>query len=151
MKAAKACTVEVKAPPTFRNFHGLLHPHSLKRPHSSDVNEMKKRSITCRTSVRSLRFVCSVCLAVCFVCPLFDGQDAPCVLPTTAPLSYLNLDDLTALLKASGNGDLVSLQTWSRDAGSYYCNDQFFRTLHAIRSGTPAGSSLLPVSLETGG
>eukprot|EP00904_Undaria_pinnatifida_P010134 jgi/Undpi1/6250/HiC_scaffold_20.g08734.m1 len=60
-------------------------------------------------------------------------QGSPCVLPTTAPLSILDLQGLAALLESSGRGDLVSLETWSRDAGAYYCNDQFYRTLRAIR------------------
>lgn len=75
-------------------------------------------------------------------------QGTPCVLPTTAPVSYLDLHDLTALLDSSGHGDLVSLETWSRDAGAYYCNEQFYRTLHAIRAETPTvdGPSFTPVS-----
>eukprot|EP00903_Cladosiphon_okamuranus_P011624 g10933.t1 len=74
-------------------------------------------------------------------------QGAPCILPTTAPLSYLDLRDLAALLEDGGHADLVSLETWSRDAGAYYCNEMFFRTLHAIRElGAPSedGSSLIP-------
>lgn len=67
------------------------------------------------------------------------------MLPTTAPLSYFTLTDLSALLEASGHGDLVTLETWSRDAGTYYCNDQFYSTLNAVRLGSDAGSSLIPV------
>lgn len=76
-------------------------------------------------------------------------QGAPCILPTTAPVSYLDLRDLTALLEDVGHADLVSLETWSRDAGAYYCNEMFYRTLHAIRElGAPSedGSSLIPAS-----
>lgn len=72
-------------------------------------------------------------------------KGGPCVLPTTAPLSYFTLTDLSALLEASGHGDLVTLETWSRDAGTYYCNDQFYSTLNAVRLGSDAGSSLIPV------
>lgn len=81
-------------------------------------------------------------------------QGSPCILPTTAPLSHLSLGELAALLERSGHGDLVSLETWSRDAGAYYCNDQFYRTLHAIREGAHATSlsngiiSLVPVNIS---
>ena len=64
-------------------------------------------------------------------------------------MSYLDLRDLAALLEDGGHADLVSLETWSRDAGAYYCNEMFFRTLHAIRElGAPSedGSSLIPAS-----
>lgn len=64
-------------------------------------------------------------------------------------MSYLDLRDLAALLEDGGHADLVSLETWSRDAGAYYCNEMFYRTLHAIRElGAPAedGSSLIPAS-----
>eukprot|EP00752_Nemacystus_decipiens_P010489 g9345.t1 len=74
-------------------------------------------------------------------------QGAPCVLPTTAPVSYLDLRDLAALLADGGHADLVSLETWSRDAGAYYCNEMFYRTLYAIRDlGAPSedGSALIP-------
>lgn len=74
-----------------------------------------------------------------------NNKGGPCVLPTTAPLSYLDLQDLAALLETSGHSDLVSLETWSRDAGTYYCNDQFYSTLNAVRAGSDAGSSLIPV------
>ncbi|CAN0201610.1 unnamed protein product [Ectocarpus fasciculatus] len=74
-------------------------------------------------------------------------EGSPCILPTTAPVSFLDLRDLTELLQDGGHADLVSLETWSRDAGAYYCNEMFYRTLHAIRElGTPSvdGSSLIP-------
>jgi len=76
-------------------------------------------------------------------------QGSPCILPTTAPVSYLDLGDIAALLEDGGHADLVSLETWSRDAGAYYCNEMFYRTLHAVRKlGTPSedGSSLIPAS-----
>lgn len=81
-------------------------------------------------------------------------QGSPCILPTTAPLSHLDLRELATLLERSGHGDLVSLETWSRDAGAYYCNDQFYRTLHAIRMDAHALSpgngiiSLVPVNIS---
>ncbi|CAN0405521.1 unnamed protein product, partial [Ectocarpus sp. 13 AM-2016] len=58
---------------------------------------------------------------------------SPCILPTTAPVSFLDLGDLAELLQDGGHADLVTLETWSRDAGAYYCNEMFYRTLHAIR------------------
>lgn len=64
-------------------------------------------------------------------------------------MSFLDLGDLAELLQDGGHADLVSLETWSRDAGAYYCNEMFYRTLHAIRElGTPSvdGSSLIPAS-----
>lgn len=69
-------------------------------------------------------------------------------------MSYLDLRDLAALLEVGGHADLVALETWSRDAGAYYCNEMFYRTLHAIRElGAPSedGSSLIPASWGTGG
>lgn len=81
-------------------------------------------------------------------------QGSPCILPTTAPLSHLDLGELAALLERSGHGDLVSLETWSRDAGAYYCNEQFYRTLHAIREDAHAVNpsngiiSLVPVNIS---
>ncbi|CAM9210698.1 unnamed protein product [Ectocarpus sp. 8 AP-2014] len=74
-------------------------------------------------------------------------EGSPCILPTTAPVSFLDLHDLAELLQDGGHADLVTLETWSRDAGAYYCNEMFYRTLHAIRElGTPSvdGSSLIP-------
>ncbi|CAM9561316.1 unnamed protein product [Scytosiphon promiscuus] len=74
-------------------------------------------------------------------------EGSPCILPTTAPVSFLDLRDLAALLEDCGHADLVSMETWSRDAGAYYCNEMFYRTLHAIRDlGAPSvdGSSLIP-------
>ncbi|CAM9421560.1 unnamed protein product, partial [Hapterophycus canaliculatus] len=76
---------------------------------------------------------------------------SPCILPTTAPVSFLDLRDLAALLEDCGHADLVSMETWSRDAGAYYCNEMFYRTLHAIRDlGAPTvdGSSLIPASTK---
>ncbi|CAM9521775.1 unnamed protein product [Discosporangium mesarthrocarpum] len=75
-------------------------------------------------------------------------KDAPCVLPTTAPVSYLDLMGMAELLSQNGLTDLVSRETWSRDAGAYYCNDIFFRTLHTVRGQeSPWGGSqyMVPV------
>lgn len=34
--------------------------------------------------------------------------------------------------------------TWSRDAGAYYCNEIYYRTLYAIRNQSP-DAKLIPV------
>lgn len=55
---------------------------------------------------------------------------APCVLATTAPLGRL------ALLPG---------EEWSASAGSFFCNEAYFRTLSAIRHGVrPGRAGLLP-------
>ncbi|CAM9096105.1 unnamed protein product [Phaeothamnion confervicola] len=49
---------------------------------------------------------------------------------------------ISELLTEHGLGDMVGLQTWSRDAGSFYCNDAYYRTLHAVRSAASRGFSV---------
>lgn len=104
-----------------------------------------------------LPYLCSICVlgsstVSCIIRRNFLWQGSPCVLPTTAPLSYLDMQGLAALLEHSGHDNLVSLETWSRDAGVYYCNEQFYRTLHAIRVAARMldGFSMIPVSCELG-
>merc|ERR1712087_244669 len=54
-------------------------------------------------------------------------EDAPCLLATTAPL-----DRLAMPLPARSKSPPPEL--WSRDAGSFFCNEVYFRSLHAVRS-----------------
>ncbi|KAJ4457163.1 hypothetical protein PAPYR_7463 [Paratrimastix pyriformis] len=86
-------------------------------------------------------------------------------LPITADLQRIQIDDLLpnelAPLVASSRGKGTSsgrLVEWSRDAGTFYCNETLYRTLCAIRTGlvqgrrpssipraaAPPGRSLLP-------
>jgi len=51
-----------------------------------------------------------------------------CLLPTTAPL---NLVDLPMLVQGIAPDEV---ELWSRDAGSYYCNEVYYRSLLALRS-----------------
>jgi len=69
-----------------------------------------------------------------------DAQ-GPCLLATTAPLNGLELP----LLKTGA----LPREIWSRDAGAFYCNEVYYRTLHAVRTRAipPASGQqdLLPV------
>jgi len=75
----------------------------------------------------------------------------PCLLAATAPL---NLEALDLPLPGLPDGSSRVAELWSRDAGAYYCNEVFYRTLSAVRgdpitggfasSATPLGT-LLPV------
>jgi pyrrolidone-carboxylate peptidase len=65
-------------------------------------------------------------------------RGGPCVLPTTAGLQYLDLRSIELLLMTHGLAEVVSYETWSRDAGSFYCNEAYYRTLWQIRSRSPA-------------
>ena len=67
-------------------------------------------------------------------------QDAPCLLATTAPLDALALP----LLRSASGGEAAPAELWSRDAGTYYCNEVFFRSLRAVRSGLVAPRSCRP-------
>lgn len=51
--------------------------------------------------------------------PIAVNQD--CLLPTTAPLNRINFSTQRSKLE------------WSRDAGAYYCNEIYYRTLLAVR------------------
>uniref|UniRef100_A0A7S3EUW8 Pyroglutamyl-peptidase I n=1 Tax=Haptolina ericina TaxID=156174 RepID=A0A7S3EUW8_9EUKA len=72
--------------------------------------------------------------------PIDDG--AACLLGTTAPLDRINLP-LPAHLRDGGlaiqtlslqqEAPRLPLELWSRDAGTYYCNEVYFRTLNVIR------------------
>lgn len=55
-----------------------------------------------------------------------DG-DAPCLLATTAPLDRLDLPLPSQAVRRH------ALELWSRDAGTYFCNEIYFRTLLAVR------------------
>eukprot|EP00967_Tisochrysis_lutea_P112266 scaffold177158_cov27-Tisochrysis_lutea.AAC.1 len=52
--------------------------------------------------------------------------DAPCLLATTAPLEVLSLP--------LEHGKYAAQEIWSRDPGTFYCNEVYFRTLHAVRA-----------------
>ena len=54
---------------------------------------------------------------------------APCLLATTAPLERVRLDDEVAL--SGFNPPLAEL--WSRDAGTFFCNEVLYRTLYEVR------------------
>ena len=51
---------------------------------------------------------------------------APCLLATTTPLDRILMDD--------GPIPPTPVELWSRDAGSFFCNEAYYRTLHTIRS-----------------
>ncbi|KAL1522350.1 hypothetical protein AB1Y20_017342 [Prymnesium parvum] len=55
--------------------------------------------------------------------------EAPCLLATTAPLDRIDLP-----LPMSPDYP-QPLELWSRDAGTYYCNEIFYRTLLAVHRG----------------
>ena len=80
--------------------------------------------------------------------------DGPTILPTTLDLGNLRLPRalLSALANSSSGSPGGALELWSRDAGDYYCNEIFYRTLWAVRvaSGSRrpregSRSGLLPV------
>eukprot|EP00457_Paulinella_chromatophora_P002544 gb/GEZN01002549.1/.p1 GENE.gb/GEZN01002549.1/~~gb/GEZN01002549.1/.p1 ORF type:complete len:418 (-),score=73.95 gb/GEZN01002549.1/:1127-2380(-) len=52
------------------------------------------------------------------------NADAPCLLATTADLSAFSLEQ----------HGLSPEEYWSRDAGTFFCNEVFYRTLHAVRT-----------------
>jgi len=59
------------------------------------------------------------------------------LLPTTVNLGWMSL----AVLKAAGTTPNTT-ELWSRNAGDYYCNEVFYRTLNFIRSkGVFAGAT----------
>jgi len=75
-------------------------------------------------------------------------RDAPCLLATTAPLGLLDFP-----LIQETNATQETVEMWSRDGGTFYCNEVYFRTLHVVRRkalmphlgrGAPPGA-LLPV------
>lgn len=83
-------------------------------------------------------------------------RGAPCLLATTAPLDALALPLLPRPGPASdatdpeGGGEAPEL--WSRDAGVFFCNEIYFRSLRAVRANLVAPGSggggrgrLLPV------
>ena len=51
---------------------------------------------------------------------------APCLLASTAPLDQMTMQD--------GPSPPLPLELWSRDAGTFFCNEALYRTLHAVRS-----------------
>ena len=85
-------------------------------------------------------------------------EGGPCLLATTAPLSELTLeDDVAAALAphwrwAAAEAGIEEM--WSRDAGTFYCNEVYYRSLHAVRSrriaprsaATSHSNRLLPVA-----
>ena len=54
---------------------------------------------------------------------------APCLLATTAPLERVRLDDEVAL----SGFDPPLAELWSRDAGTFFCNEVLYRTLYEVR------------------
>eukprot|EP01100_Stratorugosa_tubuloviscum_P005577 TRINITY_DN247_c2_g3_i1.p1 TRINITY_DN247_c2_g3~~TRINITY_DN247_c2_g3_i1.p1 ORF type:complete len:252 (-),score=127.82 TRINITY_DN247_c2_g3_i1:53-808(-) len=63
------------------------------------------------------------------------------ILPITADLSRMHLEFIIAskfnliyeLLKQQFSSTKSAIEIWSRDAGTYYCNETLYRTLFAIR------------------
>ena len=53
-------------------------------------------------------------------------DDGPTILPTTVDLGQMHLKSFQGLEDAQ--------EIWSRDAGHYYCNEIFYRTLLAVRT-----------------
>ena len=51
----------------------------------------------------------------------------PCLLATTAPLDHIFLDDVSGVMPPPQ-------ELWSRDAGTYFCNEALYRTLFEVRS-----------------
>eukprot|EP00123_Amoebidium_parasiticum_P006193 comp17208_c0_seq1/m.16154 comp17208_c0_seq1/g.16154 ORF comp17208_c0_seq1/g.16154 comp17208_c0_seq1/m.16154 type:complete len:216 (-) comp17208_c0_seq1:172-819(-) len=74
------------------------------------------------------------------------------VLPTTADLSCMLVSEMVSTVLADVIGQNAANEmideSWSRDAGTYYCNEVYFRTLHAVRLGAihpPRSPGLVPV------
>lgn len=58
-------------------------------------------------------------------------QDGEPLLPTTVNTGWLNVDAIDA---GAPSGSLAGeAELWSRDAGKYFCNEVYYRTLHFIR------------------
>mmetsp|Transcript_137618 Transcript_137618/g.439695 ORF Transcript_137618/g.439695 Transcript_137618/m.439695 type:complete len:362 (+) Transcript_137618:61-1146(+) len=68
------------------------------------------------------------------------------LLPTTVNVGWMRLKNLKIVSRPRGRLSR-ELELWSRDPGSYYCNEVYFRTLQFVRSRPAVGSSgaLLPV------
>ena len=70
-------------------------------------------------------------------------EGAPCLLATTAPLDRLIFplptrpltDSQPAAVDRSDSERDGPLELWSRDAGVFYCNEVYYRTLLAVRRG----------------
>lgn len=71
-------------------------------------------------------------------------HDGAAILPTTIDLGRLTVP---ALAGSSGwPASQVGTEMWSRDAGHFYCNEVFYRTLNVARKAMPnSGHRLLPV------
>ena len=54
----------------------------------------------------------------------------PFICPTTANLNRINLPHLFSYTNINAND---TKESWSRDAGSYYCNETYFRTCNTVR------------------
>lgn len=52
-------------------------------------------------------------------------SSAPCLLASTLPLDTIALD---------ADAPTTPVELWSRDAGAFFCNEAFFRTLAVVRS-----------------
>ena len=73
--------------------------------------------------------------------PLVDSGQG--LLATTAPLDSLSLEGLRRSSKSRLLGNLT--EVWSRDAGAYYCNEVYYRTLSAVRGAACGeGEAMLP-------
>ena len=54
-------------------------------------------------------------------------EGGPCLLATTAPLDRLYLDDSVGVVPPPA-------ELWSRDAGTFYCNEVLYRSLYQVRT-----------------
>ena len=64
---------------------------------------------------------------------------APCLLATTAPLGMIILDNdergpVGGPIGGPVNRIPPATELWSRDAGTFYCNEVYYRTLHEVRA-----------------
>lgn len=65
-----------------------------------------------------------------------DPIDAcsPVLLPSTFPLSSSNLNALVlGRVKDESTNLCTVIASWSRDPGTFYCNEQYFKTLNLVR------------------
>ena len=64
------------------------------------------------------------------------APSAQCLLATTAPLNRVDTNAISHRIHApheAADKRASPREFWSRDAGAYYCNEIYFRTLHAVR------------------
>jgi len=72
---------------------------------------------------------------------------APWLVATTVNVGWLSLKNLVVIDRPSRGRLSREIELWSRDPGSYYCNEVYYRTLRFVRSKvvTVSTGPLLPV------